>query len=51
MCDVISVVMFFKNHSLYDIFIVAVKYNCWGRNSVVKQILRGVVAMGIKILV
>jgi len=44
-CDVITFVMFFQNVSQYDIFTVAVKYNHQGRNSCVKQIREGTVAM------
>jgi len=44
-CDVISSVMFFQHYSRYDIFTVALKYNCQGRNSGVKQIRERTVAM------
>jgi protein SMG5 len=44
-CDVISFVMFFQNNSRYDIFTVEIKYKCQDRNSGVKQIREGTVAM------
>lgn len=44
-CDVISFVMFFQNYSRYDICTVAIKHNHQGRNSGVKQIREGTVAM------
>jgi len=43
-CD-IPFVMFFQNYSRYDVFTVAVKYNYQGRDSGVKQIREGTVAM------